>query len=35
MKCGAGNVAVIAKPGSAPQGVLRGGVGSVLPKKSF
>ena len=28
IKCGAGNVALIATPGSAPQGVLRGGVGS-------
>ena len=29
MKCGAGKVALFATPGSAPQGVLRGGVGSV------
>ena len=28
MKCGAGNVALFATPGSAPQGILRGGVGS-------
>ena len=36
IKCGAGNVALFATPGSAPQGVLRGGVGSVnrrLPLK--
>jgi hypothetical protein len=28
-KCGAGKVALLATPGSAPQGILRGGVGSV------
>ena len=28
IKCGAGNVALIATPGSAPQGILRDGVGS-------
>ena len=28
MKCGAGNVALFASPGSAPQGVLGVGVGS-------
>ena len=28
MKCGAGKVVLFATPGSAPQGVLRGGVGS-------
>ena len=28
MKCGAGNVALFASPGSAPQGVLGDGVGS-------
>ena len=27
-KCGAGKVALLATPGSAPQGILRGGVGS-------
>ena len=29
MKCGAGKVVLFATPGSAPQRVLRGGVGSV------
>ena len=29
MECGAGKVVVFATPGSAPQRVLRGGVGSV------
>ena len=29
IKCGAGNVALIATPGSAPQGILRDGVSSV------
>ena len=28
IKCGTGTVALIATPGSAPQGILRGGVGS-------
>ena len=28
IKCGAGIVSLIATPGSAPQGILRGGVGS-------
>ena len=29
IKCGTGNVALFATAGSAPQGILRGGVGSV------
>ena len=35
IKCGAGKVTLFATAGSAPQGILRGGVGSVLPKKNF